>query len=181
MIDRKRWLENSNIRLRAPEPEDLELMYKMENDTDLWDVGNSFQPYSRYTLRNYIEQTKNDLYAERQIRFVIEHKQNGRAVGMIDVVDYSPYDARAEVCVGLLCEYRGFGIACEALNLLCDYAFELLGIRQLYAYIPVKHENSKNLFRKAGFIENAILKEWKRNGKEYIDISLFQLFKNNKK
>ena len=61
MTNKKQWLTNGNIRLRAPEPEDLELLYKMENDTTLWSVGNSTQPYSRYTLRNYIEQTRNDL------------------------------------------------------------------------------------------------------------------------
>ena len=29
-----RWLESENMRLRAPEPEDLELLYCMENDTE---------------------------------------------------------------------------------------------------------------------------------------------------
>ena len=72
MTNAKRWLVGDNIRLRAPEPEDLELLYKMENDTTLWSVGNATLPYSRYTLRNYIEQTRNDIYAERQARFVIE-------------------------------------------------------------------------------------------------------------
>ena len=35
------WLKDDMIRLRAPEPEDLELMYAMENDTSLWSVGNA--------------------------------------------------------------------------------------------------------------------------------------------
>ena len=38
-------LENSNIRLRAPEPEDLEILYKWENDTSLWEYGASITPY----------------------------------------------------------------------------------------------------------------------------------------
>ena len=179
MTNPKKWLANDNIRLRAPEPEDLELLYKMENDTTLWSVGNSTLPYSRYTLRNYIEQTRNDLYAEHQARFIIE-TNNGTPAGMIDLADYSPRDARAEVCIGLSGEYRGTGIAYEALTLLCDYAFDFLNLNQLYAYIPKNHEKSKKLFEKAKFTETTILKEWKHDGKKFIDISLYQLLKNNK-
>ena len=178
MTNKKQWLTNGNIRLRAPEPEDLELLYKMENDTTLWSVGNSTQPYSRYTLRNYIEQTRNDLYAERQARFIIE-TIDGTAAGMIDLADYSPQDARAEVCIGLPDEYRGTGIAHEALTLLCDYAFGFLNLNQLYAYIPKNHEKSKKLFEKAKFIETATLKKWKREGDKFTDILLYQLIKNH--
>ena len=179
MTTANKWLLGENLRLRAPEPEDLELLYKMENDTTLWSVGNSTLPYSRYTLRNYIEQTSNDLYAERQARFVIELR-DGSTAGMIDIADYSPFDARAEVCIGLLGEYRGAGIAHEALTLLCDYAFGFLNLNQLYAYIPKKHEKSKKLFEKANFLETATLKEWKRDGENFIDISFYQRLKNYK-
>jgi diamine N-acetyltransferase len=178
MTNATRWLANDNMRLRAPEPEDLELLYKMENDTTLWSVGNATLPYSRYTLRNYLEQTNNDLYSERQARFVIE-LADGTVAGMIDLADYSPLDARAEVCIGLLSEHRGTGTAIEALTLLCEYAFGFLGVNQLYAYIPKNHEKSKKLFQKAKFSETATLKKWKREGEKFIDISLFQLFKNN--
>ena len=47
-------LESAIIRLRAPEPEDLELLYKWENDTSLWLAGNTRAPYSRFQLKQYI-------------------------------------------------------------------------------------------------------------------------------
>ena len=58
---KNRWLESENMRLRAPEPEDLDLLYTMENDTTLWSVGTTLLPYSRHTLRQYIQQTSGDL------------------------------------------------------------------------------------------------------------------------
>ena len=36
-----------SIRLRAIEPEDLDLLYLIENDTRLWNVGTTNVPYSR--------------------------------------------------------------------------------------------------------------------------------------
>ena len=133
----RKWLQSENIRLRAPEPEDLELMYLMENDTTLWSVGNTLLPYSRHTLRLYIKQTAHDLYAERQARFVIE-TQDGEAIGMIDLADYDPVNSRAEVCIALLSQYRKQGFATAALQLLCEYAMKKLHLHQLYAYIPEK-------------------------------------------
>ena len=34
-------LENERVCLRALEPEDLELLYRWENDSELWEVGNT--------------------------------------------------------------------------------------------------------------------------------------------
>ena len=167
------WLKDDAISLRTPEPEDLELMYAMENDTTLWSVGNTTLPYSRYTLRQYLEQSKQDLYAERQARFVIG-VENGEVAGMIDLADFDPLNSRAEVCIGLLGKYRGKGIAARALNLICDYAFKKLHINQLYAFIPEWNEESLGLFEKNGFKKSALLQQWQRTENGYNNVFLVQ-------
>ena len=140
--------------LRSPEPEDLELMYAMENDTTLWSVGSATLPYSRYTLRTYLEQSRQDLFNERQARFVID-LADGEAAGMIDLAEYDPLNSRAEVCIGLLGRHRGKGIATESLQLLCQYAFKKLHIHQLYAYVPCWNSESIALFENNGFVKSA--------------------------
>ena len=167
------WLKNERVILRAPEPEDLELMYAMENDTTLWSVGDTLLPYSRYTLRAYLEQSRQDLFAERQARFVIT-LADGEAVGVIDLAAYDPLNSRAEVCVGLLGKYRGEGIASEALHLLCDYSFSRLHIHQLYAYVGVENKESRRLFAKQGFVEASVLKDWLRSETGFSDVVLMQ-------
>ena len=167
------WLKNDRITLRSPEPEDLELMYAMENDTTLWSVGNATLPYSRYTLRAYLEQSHQDLFSERQARFVID-LADGEAAGMIDLAEYDPLNSRAEVCIGLLGRQRGKGIATEAIQLLCQYAFKKLHIHQLYAYVPQWNNESIVLFEKNGFEKNALLRHWQRNENGYNDVFLMQ-------
>ena len=167
------WLKDDAISLRTPEPEDLELMYAMENDTTLWSVGNTTLPYSRYTLRLYLEQSKQDLYAERQARFVIE-LANGEAAGMIDLADFDPLNSRAEVCIGILGKCRGKGFATRALNLIGNYAFKKLHINQLYAFIPEWNEESLRLFEKNGFKKGALLKQWQRTESGYNNVFLVQ-------
>lgn len=67
-----RHFQGNGIRLRAPEPEDLEVMFRFENATDVWEMSNTTGPYSRFQLKQYIEQTQNDLFADRQLRLMIE-------------------------------------------------------------------------------------------------------------
>ena len=39
------FLANERIYLRAVEPEDLDLMYEMENDPSMWDISSFTVPY----------------------------------------------------------------------------------------------------------------------------------------
>ena len=167
------WLKDELISLRSPEHEDLKLMYVMENDTALWSVGNATLPYSRYTLRQYLEQSTQNLFAERQARFVIE-LTDGTAAGMIDLADFDPLNSRAEVCIGLLGKHRGKGIATRALTLLSEYALKKLHINQLFAFIPEWNEESLRLFEKNGFKKSALLKQWQRTEKGFNNVFLVQ-------
>ena len=63
------------IRLRAMEPEDLDWLYKIENDTTLWNVGATNVPYSRYALHDYIANAANDIYIDKQVRLIIDDGQ----------------------------------------------------------------------------------------------------------
>ena len=38
-------MNNEKIRLRAMEPEDLDVLYQIENNQKLWDVGTTNVPY----------------------------------------------------------------------------------------------------------------------------------------
>ena len=167
------WLKDELISLRSPEPEDLELMYAIENDTALWSVGNATLPYSRYTLRQYLEQSTQNLFAECQARFVIE-LTDGTAAGMIDLADFDPLNSRAEVCIGLLGKHCGKGIATRALTLLSEYALKKLHINQLFALIPEWNEDSLRLFEKNGFKKSALLNQWQRTEKGFNNVFLVQ-------
>ena len=153
-------MENENIRLRAPEPEDLELIYRLENDSDSWEVGCTTVPYSRYILRQYIEQTVGDIYADRQARLMIERKDDGKVIGCADLVNYEPMHQRAEVGIMVAPEYRGNGVGIQALQLLCHYAFDFLCLHQLVAYVAADNEKSLRLFAHCGFTPSGILKDW---------------------
>ena len=59
-------LQNNVVRLRAPEPEDLELLYSWENNPEWWELGNTLAPYSRYLLKEYIAESHRDIFDLKQ-------------------------------------------------------------------------------------------------------------------
>ena len=65
-------LKGKKIRLRALEPEDVEFLYSIENDTAMWDVGCTSTPYSRFALNSYVMGNTADIFADKQMRLMIE-------------------------------------------------------------------------------------------------------------
>lgn len=168
------FLTGERLSLRAVEPEDLEILYEMENDPQSWDISNFSVPYSKYTLRQYIENSQCDMFADRQLRLMIVRREDRTVVGTIDITDFVPMHARGEVGIAVRHAYQGHGYAREALMLMCDYAFGFLFLKQLTAHIGADNEASLRLFRSCGFVECGRLKEWWCLKGTYQDVLLLQ-------
>ena len=123
---RQSFLMNERIYLRAVEPEDMDIMYEMENDPSMWDISNFTVPYSRYVLRQYIEGSQCDVFADKQLRLMIVRKSDQCILGTIDITDFVPLHSRGEVGIAVHKDYRLQGYATDALKLLCEYAFDFL-------------------------------------------------------
>ncbi len=165
----------NKIKLRAIEPEDLDLLYTIENDINLWNVGTTNVPYSRYTLHDYIATSNDDIYADKQLRLIIEDT-NGTTIGIADIMNFSPQHLRAETGIVILESERRKGYAEEALKALCDYSHRILHIHQLYGVVAVDNLAAIGLYEKSGFARQSILKEWLYDGKKYIDALVLQRF-----
>lgn len=163
------------VRLRAIEPEDLDMLYGIENDTKLWNVSVTSVPYSRYTLYDYIANSKNDIYSDRQVRMMVENG-GGEVVGIVDLINFDPKHLRAEIGIVIKREYRNQGYAQAAIGEICDYALNVLHLHQLYALVNKDNPHSLKLFEKTGFSVSSELKDWLFDGKNYHNAVLMQLF-----
>ena len=168
-----RQLEENGIKLRAPEPEDLDCMFRFENIVDLWDISNTTGPCSRFHLKQYIEQTQNDLFTDRQLRLMIENSDR-QVVGIVDICNFDPLHSRAEVGIVIDEAQRRKGIGRQALFLLESHCFHYLGIHQLFAYVDTANKPCRKLFTTCGYQECALLKDWMHTGKGYRDVIMLQ-------
>lgn len=163
------------VRLRAMEPEDLDALYRIENDRDVWDVGENNVPYSRYILHDYIANASADIYADKQVRMVVEN-EDGLLVGVADVVNFCPSHARAEVSIVICREHRKKGYARAAIRQIMEYALRTLHLHQLYAVVREDNMPSLNLFSSLSFKSKMVLEDWLFDGKDYHNAVVMQFF-----
>jgi diamine N-acetyltransferase len=164
------------IQLRPLEPEDLEYLYKWENNMELWEVSDTITPFSRFTLKKYIENSHLDIYTTKQLRLIVELLDTRRPVGLVDLYDFDPYHQRAGLGIMIHnSEDRKMGYASSAIRLMLSYGFETLGLNQIYCSVPSGNVATLKLFEKLGFIQTGYRKEWLRRGKEWEDVVYFQI------
>lgn len=169
-------LETDMIRLRALEPEDVDILYRWENDTSIWKLSGTVAPFSRYILRRFIEDQKYDIYETRQMRLIIESKLSASPVGTIDLFDIDPYNHRAGVGI-LVYDHNdeGQGYASSALQALIRYSFHILGLNQLYCNILSNNTRSLNLFKSKDFTVVGLKREWVKTTTDWLDEYMLQL------
>ena len=169
----------ADIRLRALEPEDLELMYRIENDSRFWRHGSTTVPYSRYALREYLTNSRNDIFADGQVRLVIErvategHHAAATPIGFADLVNFDAIHLRAEIGLLILPEYQGKHYGRPVLEALCAYARQLR-LHQIYAIIATTNKPALQLFSHAGFQASTKLQDWLRVDDGFVEAIVWQ-------
>ena len=156
------------------EPSDIDFVMEVENNPDNWRSANNVLPYSRYDFEQFVYLNNHDPAIDKQIRFVIESLESGQACGTADLFFYDAINRRAETGIYVHHSHRGKGIAKEALSLVIDYAFNTLGIHQLYSLVDVENQSSRNLFLASGFEQTGLHKDWFFYEGRFHDAMLFQ-------
>ena len=91
------YLKGEKSNLRALEPEDLEFLYTIENNESFWEISHTQTPFSKYLLKQYLENAHLDIFEAKQLRLLIEEKSTKRQIGLIDLFDFNPQHKRAGI------------------------------------------------------------------------------------
>lgn len=167
-------IKGERIVLRAVEPQDIDVMYGIENDIHNWGVSGTTAPFSRYLLERFVESQSVDIHTSRQLRLMITKADNNTVVGIIDIFDFDPYNHRAGVGIIIIEGYRAQGYAKDALALLHGYCLDILQMHQLWCDVEASNEASLKLFRGLGYCEVGRKREWQYVNGSYQDEILMQ-------
>lgn len=168
-------LKGQHIYLRALEPEDLDFVYAIENDESVWYLSHTQTPYSRFLIKQYLENAQQDIYEAKQLRLVISNYKN-ETLGLIDIFDFDFKNKRAGVGILIAAENnRGKGYGKEAVALVTNYCFTKLNLHQLYCNISETNQTSLNLFKNEGFQIIGLKKDWNYNNEGFSNEYLLQL------
>lgn len=168
-------LIGKKVYLRALEQTDLEFLFQLENDTQIWEISGTLAPYSKKVLQLYLDNAHRDIFDVKQLRLVICRVGEDRPLGLIDLFDFDPQHKRAGMGIVIAQDKdRGKGYGAEAIQLLCNYAFQVLDLKQIFANILEENGQSIALFRQLGFEEVGVKKDWIRSGSVFKNEILYQ-------
>lgn len=168
-------IKGKNIILRAVEPVDIDFIFDIENDTEIWKVSNTLLPFSRFEIEQYVLSSERDIFSTRQLRLIIVEISSGNSIGCIDIFDFDPKNQRAGLGIVIGKNYRNSGFATEALQILLEYAFKTLNLHQLYCHITPDNTGSIRLFVKNGFRYIGTRKDWTFFEGKFYDEDCYQL------
>lgn len=161
---------NYELKLRALEPEDADMMFAAESDEAAWKYSDYLAPLSLELLRQYALTYDADPLRSGQLRLIIDI--DGSPAGILDLFDISPRHLRADIGIYILPVFRGNGIATAALEEAKNYCRVRLGLHQLTATIADSNIHALNCFKKAKFSSNGSRPDWLRTSDGYESATL---------
>ena len=170
-------MQSSKVLLRAVEPSDIDFIFQLENDSANWQVSNTLAPFSRYTIEQYVLNSEQDIFTQKQLRLIIEAKdlEEPKRIGCIDLFEFDPLHKRAGVGIIIIAEEQNKGYASESLSLLIKHCFTVLGLHQLFCNISADNKKSIALFEHHGFVSCGVKKDWIFFDNQWKDELLLQL------
>lgn len=134
----------------------------------LWEV-----PYP-YTIENaleFINSSHKDFKSLKAVNFAIQYKNNlegvNRIVGIIGLknIDYDKKNTNLGYWIGE--PYWGNGIATESVTLVINYAFSVLGLEEVYAYVYSENKASIRVLEKNGMTKKGEVNEYNQMSDRY--------------
>lgn len=168
-------LKGNTLFLRSVEPSDAQMLMIWENDPENWKVTDTEVPFSLHGIHQLIEQQQ-QIRSTGQLRMMICLHDSDRTVGAVDLYDADFRNGKA--AIGILIGDRGDrerGYAGEALQLIIDYARDVLGLYNLYCSVQADNSASLKLFDKSGFRRVGTRTDWFNMNGQRIDEIIFQL------
>ena len=141
------------IFLRNLQNSDIDILLKIENDESTWNYSIQDKPFSKSTIKNYIENAKfQDITEVNQKRFVVSSIKIN-VLGFIDLFDYNIIKREASIGIVILKKYRNMGVGFGSVQLLESYCINKLGMYKLNVSIDSNNIKSIKLFNKSGFVK----------------------------
>ena len=175
-------LQGKNLQLRALEPKDADLLFKWENNPEVWPVSGTLAPFSRFVIEQYLTISHQDIYTSKELRLMIDlgnsDESKIKTIGCIDLFDFDPKNKR--VGIGILIgdeSERRKGFAGEAIEIVVDYCFTTLDMHQVFCSVTADNQDSLALFRKLNFETTGTRKDWIYNKGQFVDEYLLQFIR----
>ena len=166
-----------NIKLRAIDYADTELLMDLINDPDIENMLRGWSyPVSQSAQKDWIDGLARE---QNTLRCIIETGTQAEAIGTVILSSMDLKNGNAEVHLKIASgSPRGKGYGTDAIRAIVRYGFSELRLRCIYANIVEYNEPSVKLFKKCGFELDGVLRERLYKNGKYINILVYSILNN---
>ena len=128
----------------------------------LWEVP---FPYTLENALSFIDSSHKDFKSFKTAIFAIEYKKNPESnlVGIIGLKNICIDNKKANLGYWVGESFWGNGIASESVKLIINYAFSVLRLEEVYAYVYSQNKPSVRVLEKNGMIRVGEVNEYSKN------------------
>lgn len=150
-------LQGQDIYLRPMESKDTDNIIKWRN-TDF--VRRNFIYQAPFTKEGHEKWTSDMIETGKAVQFIICLNNNDESIGSVYLRDIDPVHHKAEYGVFIGEESalsKGYGT--QAAKLMLTYAFDSLKLHKVMLRVLAGNDSAKRSYEKAGFVQEAYLKD----------------------
>jgi RimJ/RimL family protein N-acetyltransferase len=165
--------QNEKVHLRALEPEDAELFFRWNMDSErARRLDFVWPPHSLASVRKWVEEQSHKQLEADTFRWIIENTE-GVAVGSIDSHYCNPHTGTFSYAIDVATEHQRQGYAAAAILLVLKYYFEELRYQKVTVPVHSYNQASIRLHQKLGFQEEGRLRRMGYTNGAYFDVLWF--------
>jgi len=156
-------LENEFVRLEPLDRAHAAALYEHGRDDSLWEMTTRPAFTSVTDTEAWIDETRAEMQAGRQVAFAIIDRSTGTAVGSTRYFDFRPNDRALEIGYTWLGRTaQGTAINPAAKLTLLEHAFETLGAIRVQFKTDLRNEQSQRALEKMGATREGVLRKHMR-------------------
>jgi ribosomal-protein-alanine N-acetyltransferase len=174
-------IDTARLKLRKPSQEDAEALLEVSRDEAVMEYY-GMVPFKSKTEALAEINWFNKLFAQSEgIRWVITQQGIGQYIGDIGFHNWKSSHSRAEIGFKLAKTFWHQGIMAESLEQVVVYGYSVMQLNRIEAIVDPKNSACLSLLKKAGFVQEGILREYEHEGNGFVDLVMLSLLKRDRK
>ena len=174
-------IETARLKLRKPLQKDVSALLEVTQDEAVMKYYGMAPYESKAEALGEINWFNNIFAQAEGIRWVITEKDAGKYIGDIGFHNHVIAHSRAEIGFKLAKAFWQKGIMTEALEPVLEYGFSVMQLNRIEAVVDPQNAGCLGLLKKAGFVQEGILREYEREAKGYVDLVMLSLLKKDRR
>lgn len=170
-------LETERLILRKLRLDDAQDMFEYAQDSEIARLG-LWPPF--HTLQDSVDDINAVLAAYTRgtaVVWAMEHKEDHKMIGRIQLGHHEPADARADVGYAMNRRCWGKGYATEAIRRVVRFGFEVMNLNRIGAVVLPENIASIRVLEKAGLTFEGVRREFAFIAGAYHDLHSYSILK----